>query len=1330
MAEAFTCNVSLEAVAKRYTPEVFQNTHTMEWVTRVVPRFGHSIDQLKYIEENGGDQDANDNDYLIGLYSASIAVCCLFFVWILVVEVGSCCGVWTTRAVQLPPKPVRVLVAPQRIRTTTGKAQDKEKETAPEPPDAAILIRSEISEPLSTPPLVIKVFNIEEEEDDDEIQSSDDEEHVDHILAQEDSYETTSDATRVHLLVSNFEKSSVSPDGESVQRNRPKGPKGLLDIDYSGLQVNEDEMERHARLAREQGLLSPNNMQSNDALLYGKVDIDDPNPAFVNGMDDEHEHEHLLDDKNEQLHDGEEQEQSERSIPLEEDDPVSSRPAPLDFNNSVSSLVESLKVQKSQEIQMQEHLHDDKEQEPSGGSVSLDQLEQEQEEHDLDILDLISHDSVSSLVESMKLQKSQEIQLQKAILTADSADNGDDADQSGSDDHWTIFDENGDILQPSGRGGLPSSPTISQQLILKLASTTTASTPSRNISPPRSSPSRHVSERSQALEAIQLEVADDSPLITIIESEDRVDINNIDIDIEPPPDIQRGEEAQANNATGSMLDWNDSILSLIDATLSNLHGSKDKEEDKKKGSRVEKKLSRPSRTDITAPKKSESTRVKVGEGTTRTTPLSRGKGMLTNAKHNQSVRFRDSDEEDSDSDDSDSDSDSSPLIRLNDRSRPSPMKVQKQRASEKSDNNEDNSPPLQVETTQRKIRMLYVDYSESSSSDIDLRDHLTDQSMELTRQSFQPGRDNAFMVALLTKAEQMMQECAKRDYEYQQEQQRLVLAKAQMRIANSVAAAKMAASGSDCAVSSISEFRKPPDIDVAAEGGLAKSHYTSDAASRKRAIEEYVQSRKTQENGPMPQTKASSKSAASRRKSKKQTLIGTAASPKEPFSYTKDDQSSAKESAPKRPLLIATLDTTEESLTKGTNTYMEYERDLRKWTREMAEVNTRIRRMRIIILFAAFSVIASAIMFSLKGIDALASNLDDGRHHLNLIDGLMNDAVDLLVDFERDQRVVRDTTILLLDRVNGHCPNVREQLCVTDTFDRLYLYCNFTGLPLEDEVGELYQNFGVAEKLILTTTGPIKNDLQMLMDKTSDLDDQAKQFDWAFWVASACTYALAVICAVFICGVVLTWREQASPTFGWHLAHFILPMFLFLLLLAWVFTMAFIIGSTATTDFCANSPDERVESLLSRIQGEFESAMYDLSSFYVSGCPRDEDPHPFEGRLREMVALLAPAGRFNFAATRNDADLLGELCGADFAPVQIAASFLNQQLCVLVSRLVRSFENFLVAFACKSKHSKHIFTFQVDVTEFFSCKNWQPLYAAIAHEDICHDSLSPFAWAA
>ena len=1260
MAEAFTCNVSLEALAraKRYTPEVFQNTNTMEWVTRVVPRFGHSIDQLKYIETHGGQQDFNDNDYVIGLYSASIAVCCVFFVWILVVEVASYCGVWNTRAVQLPPKPVRLLVAPQRIRTTTEKAHDKEKEASPDPSDPSILI---LSEPPSTPPSVIKVFNIEEDEDDDEIQSSDDEEHVDHILAQEDPYETTSDATRAHLLVTNFEKSSVSLDGESVQRHRPKG---LLDIDYSGLEVNEGEMERHAHLAREQGLLLPNNMGSSDDLVYVTVDIDDPYPAFVNNMDDQHEHLLSILDENEQLHDNEEHEHSEGSMlldQLEEEDelgalhPVSSGPTPLDFNDSVSSLVKSLRLQKSQEIQLHE----------------------------------------------VTLAASQEIKIQEAILPTGSADEDDEEDddnQNDSDGHRTIFDRNGDILRSSGEGGLHSSPTISQQLILKMASNTVTNSPNRNISPPRSNPSRHVSEKSQALEAIQLEFADDSPLRTTIESEGSGNINNINIDMKPPPEIQREEEeAQANNTiTSSMLDWNDSILSLIDAALPNLYGSKDDvEEDKKKGSRVEKELSHPSRADTTAPKKSESARVTIG-GETNTTTAFRGKGMVANAKNNKSVRFGDPND-----DDSDSDSDSSPIIRLNKAFRPSAMKVQS--ASKNSEDSEDNSPPLQVKTTQRKIRMLYVDYSESSSSDSDsdLRGSLGYQSMDLTRRSLQPGKDNAFMVALLTKAERMMQECAKRDYEHQQEQQRLVLAKAHMMIVNSVAASKMAA---DCAASS-AELHKPPNADVAGAdadgGGLAKSHYTSDAASRKRAIEEYVQSRKAQENASMSPIMASSESAVPRRKSQKRTLIVSAIPPKEPSSFTKDDQLPAKESAPKRPLLIAPPNTTEsqeESLTKATNTYMEYERDLIKWTRDMVEVNTRIRRMRIVILFAAFSVITSAILFSIKGIDALASNLDNGRQNLIIIDGLMNDAVDLVDDFERDQRVVRDTTRLLLDRVNGHCPNVREQLCVTDALDRLF--CNFTELPLEDEVGELFQNFEVAEKMIFTSTGPIKNDLQMLMDKTSDLDDQAKQFDWAFWVATACTYALAAICAVFICGVVLTWREQEPPTFGWHLAHIILPLFLFLLLLAWVFTMAFIIGSTATTDFCANSPDERVDSLLSRIQGEFESAMYDLSSFYVSGCPGDEYQNPFEGRLRGMVALLPAAGRFDFEATRNDADLLGELCGADFGPVQIAASSLNQQLCVIVSTLVRSFYNRLVAFACKSKHSKLIFTSRSTLLSF------------------------------
>jgi hypothetical protein len=144
---------------------------------------------------------------------------------------------------------------------------------------------------------------------------------------------------------------------------------------------------------------------------------------------------------------------------------------------------------------------------------------------------------VSSIVNDK--QRLQEIQIQQVNIlptnnnmgSSQDDDGNDDDDGDDGDNYWTFFKENGALLQSSGGGGegggIPLSLTLSQRLILKIASS-----PSPRKSPSlRKSPSQHANANDDDDDSILLGPVGDL----------QDDSGDVDVDIEPPPEIQRDE---------------------------------------------------------------------------------------------------------------------------------------------------------------------------------------------------------------------------------------------------------------------------------------------------------------------------------------------------------------------------------------------------------------------------------------------------------------------------------------------------------------------------------------------------------------------------------------------------------------------------------------------------------------------------------------------------------------------------------------------------------------------------------------------------------------------
>ena len=384
----------------------------------------------------------------------------------------------------------------------------------------------------------------------------------------------------------------------------------------------------------------------------------------------------------------------------------------------------------------------------------------------------------------------------------------------------------------------------------------------------------------------------------------------------------------------------------------------------------------------------------------------------------------------------------------------------------------------------------------------------------------------------------------------------------------------------------------------------------------------------------------------------------------------------------------------------------DYDQKLMIWEQEVKNTSDHHRKLQVGILFCSLCVIVASVLFSLKGTEILLDSVQDERDHLNMLESKLAASMNEVAEFERNQLLVKNTVDALLESINVHCPNIRPTVC--DDID-LGLGCNFTGLPLDSQMLDFVENFGKENTdIAFRELGLQENQFETLISYVESSEESAGQFEVALWIASACTTVLAVLSIVMFSIVILGMKQkQSSFPYGlaWFRSNMLFPLLFIFLVIAFLSSMVFIIGSTASGDFCNDSPNAKISAFLDQLNPR-NGDVYELMKTYVNGCTAND---LVKDRLLKMSTFLAPATRFSNEANLLPQDsivLIEEMCGAPLTTVQFLSKSLDRSMCVLTSSL------------------------QDLATDTFACEDWYLLYEQAAYESICYTSISGFIWAA
>jgi hypothetical protein len=295
-----------------------------------------------------------------------------------------------------------------------------------------------------------------------------------------------------------------------------------------------------------------------------------------------------------------------------------------------------------------------------------------------------------------------------------------------------------------------------------------------------------------------------------------------------------------------------------------------------------------------------------------------------------------------------------------------------------------------------------------------------------------------------------------------------------------------------------------------------------------------------------------------------------------------------------------------------------YEQEHEAWQKAKNTANLRLNVMRVIVLFAGAVIIVCAGLMTSKGVSSLVDTLDGGRDALATVHDLTQTAIVIIDTFLERRGTAEILTTELLEETNTFCPNVTEQLC-TDILNNEG--CNLNGIPHPTVIRSMISYFDGIKGLAFTEVFKFRADLVKIQDTADDMEQKASTFNWAFWVAAAFAIALAVLCFIMMVGVILAWVDRLARVFHCFRMIVIVPLFIALVVVSWIFAMVFVIGSMAMADSCIDSPDGTVLTIVEKYQAELSSFVTEFLIFYISGKSSIRSIR----KLPSMYALTTPS---------------------------------------------------------------------------------------------------------
>lgn len=237
--------------------------------------------------------------------------------------------------------------------------------------------------------------------------------------------------------------------------------------------------------------------------------------------------------------------------------------------------------------------------------------------------------------------------------------------------------------------------------------------------------------------------------------------------------------------------------------------------------------------------------------------------------------------------------------------------------------------------------------------------------------------------------------------------------------------------------------------------------------------------------------------------------------------------------------------------------------------------------IRIAIAICGLCVVTLCVLMVYFGVDQLYGTLKQTRNGIDQAQALSLKGVDAIDNFVNTYNATASAARDL--DASGYCPQVREAVC--DEIPGPFGTCVLTGIA-----DQLDSMMAQSSQFVFGQAESIRPDLIQTATMLGEINDDVGKFNWAFYVSGAAAVLLAILNVIIVVGVVFQeikisrkattaaaeTESSLSAVSDVPQKWFIVPLYIVSVIISWIFFAVFLIGTTATADFCYDSPNRNV----------------------------------------------------------------------------------------------------------------------------------------------------------
>lgn len=233
-------------------------------------------------------------------------------------------------------------------------------------------------------------------------------------------------------------------------------------------------------------------------------------------------------------------------------------------------------------------------------------------------------------------------------------------------------------------------------------------------------------------------------------------------------------------------------------------------------------------------------------------------------------------------------------------------------------------------------------------------------------------------------------------------------------------------------------------------------------------------------------------------------------------------------------------------------------------------------------------------VYSLPGLNLA---LDSARQALATAEDITDNAYQIASRLIASTEDMSTAFLDFLERFSGICPELQDSLC--DNWDN-WESCALEGV-LGDEVDMpldwVFEHFSSNQTMALDQANEAQDLIVNIRNTLQTTDNTLGKVEGLFQMSSI--FSILLMC---LCGFIMASILCRSPrlTAQWQQRCFF-PLFMLLVLVAFSFSITFVVTSTVAADACFGSPDEKLLMVLENELSSMRPFTAEIALYVVSG---------------------------------------------------------------------------------------------------------------------------------